>query len=417
MFTIYGLMETGHTKEAHQLAESSVRDIVRANFLSEVYAPNPEDHGGDDFGEGRLLPSGVRPSVFGAVQLIDSIWLLNGFKYDSGMPTMHTYFGCGYIENLRMNGKVFNASVVGENVTLSGTYCKENKKVHVGAEQFYNEDGFGGEALRYVDNIAETLAQWQDNTAQMDIVDGRGKVTVSSSTTENYGYIESIVRLNTADFPIFTVDIDSCSEAQWALKCVVGGYGEDIILISDNSAVGRTEINLLENGIPRSKNLSVTLKFFAIGKGEGKYVSVNGFEMNTQPLNIDFATDEGWFPSKSDLPITLTTAGNKGTFTLGSGSAGWGTITYYANINTIDNRYLVLDVESTDCHIELEVNGGAPKYVLGKTTGEYYIDMQAEDSYFERGVNVNTKLSMSLVGNSGQKAVVCRIYTVAEYIG
>lgn len=139
--------------------------------------------------------------------------------------------------------------------------------------------------------------------------------------------------------------------------------------------------------------------------------------MNTQPLNIDFATDEGWFPSKSDLPITLTTAGNKGTFTLGSGSAGWGTITYYANINTIDNRYLVLDVESTDCHIELEVNGGAPKYVLGKTTGEYYIDMQAEDSYFERGVNVNTKLSMSLVGNSGQKAVVCRIYTVAEYIG
>lgn len=417
MFTIYGLMETGHTKEAHQLAESSVRDIVRANFLSEVYAPNPEDHGGDNFGEGRLLPSGVRPSVFGAVQLIDSIWLLNGFKYDSGIPTMHTYFGCGYIENLRMNGKVFNASVVGENVTLSGTYCKENKKVHVGAEQFYNEDGFGGEAPRYVDNTAETLAQWQDNTAQMDIVDGRGKVTVSSATTENYGYIESVVRLNTADFPIFTVDIDSCSEAQWALKCVVGGYGEDIVLISDNSAVGRTEINLLENGIPRSKNLSVTLKLFAIGKGEGKYVSVNGFEMNTQPLNIDFATDEGWFPSKSDLPITLTTAGNKGTFTLGSGSAGWGTITYYANINTIDNRYLVLDVESTDCHIELEVNGGAPKYVLGKTTGEYYIDMQAEDSYFERGVNVNTKLSMSLVGNSGQKAVVCRIYTAAEYIG
>ena len=57
----------------------------------------------------------------------------------------------------------------------------------------------------------------------MDIVDGRGKVAVSSFTTENYGYIESIVRLNTADFPIFTVDIDSCSEAQWALKCVVGG--------------------------------------------------------------------------------------------------------------------------------------------------------------------------------------------------
>lgn len=101
MYAIYGLMDNGYTTEACALAESSVRDVVRAQFIAEAYTS-------DD----KPSVSGVQPSIFGAIQLIDSVWILNGFRYDSGATRTHTLFGGGYIENLHVNGKIFNAESV-----------------------------------------------------------------------------------------------------------------------------------------------------------------------------------------------------------------------------------------------------------------------------------------------------------------
>ena len=95
------LKETIYTTEACALAESSVRDVVCAQFIAEAYTS-------DD----KPAVSGVWPSIFGAIQLIDSVWILNGFRYDSGAPRTHTLFGGGYIENLHVNGKIFNAESV-----------------------------------------------------------------------------------------------------------------------------------------------------------------------------------------------------------------------------------------------------------------------------------------------------------------
>lgn len=75
MYAIYGLMDNGYTTEACALAESSVRDVVRAQFIAEAYTS-------DD-----------KPAV-------------------SGAPRTHTLFGRGYIENLHVNGKIFNAESV-----------------------------------------------------------------------------------------------------------------------------------------------------------------------------------------------------------------------------------------------------------------------------------------------------------------
>lgn len=97
MYAIYGLMDNGYTTEACALAESS----VSAQFIAEAYTS-------DD----KPAVSGVWPSIFGAIQLIDSVWILNGFRYDSGAPRTHTLFGGGYIENLHVNGKIFNAESV-----------------------------------------------------------------------------------------------------------------------------------------------------------------------------------------------------------------------------------------------------------------------------------------------------------------
>ena len=73
---------------------------------------NCKTHQIQEISDDKPAVSGVRPSIFGAIQLIDSVWILNGFRYDSGAPRTHTLFGGGYIENLHVNGKIFNAESV-----------------------------------------------------------------------------------------------------------------------------------------------------------------------------------------------------------------------------------------------------------------------------------------------------------------
>lgn len=94
-YTIYGLMEKGFTNEAQIMIEASVRDVVRSRFLGENYTE-------DDM----PVCWGVRPSLFGVVQLADGIWLRNGFRYDNGGMVKHRLFGTsGYIKNVILNGK------------------------------------------------------------------------------------------------------------------------------------------------------------------------------------------------------------------------------------------------------------------------------------------------------------------------
>ncbi len=69
-FTVYGLIKHGYTKKAVQLMEATLRDIVKANgSFAEQYSP-------DD-----LKPDGVRPSLFGALSVIDFTLLINGRSY------------------------------------------------------------------------------------------------------------------------------------------------------------------------------------------------------------------------------------------------------------------------------------------------------------------------------------------------
>ncbi len=76
-YTAYGLLEHGYYDRALGLIEANLRDIIKANAtFAEVYV-----------GE-NLQPIGVRPSLFGASTIIDFVWLLNGYKYDRGIPTV-----------------------------------------------------------------------------------------------------------------------------------------------------------------------------------------------------------------------------------------------------------------------------------------------------------------------------------------
>ena len=74
-YSVYGLLQHGYVEKAQGVIEANLRDIVRAK------ATFAEQYVGDDF-----EPDGVRPSLFGSSTLIDFVWLLNGFKYDRGIP-------------------------------------------------------------------------------------------------------------------------------------------------------------------------------------------------------------------------------------------------------------------------------------------------------------------------------------------
>lgn len=66
----------GRSDTARTLAAITIRDIIASGFFAEEY--NHED--------GRLLPSGVRPSVFGCALLINALWLLNGQSLTEDAP-------------------------------------------------------------------------------------------------------------------------------------------------------------------------------------------------------------------------------------------------------------------------------------------------------------------------------------------
>lgn len=99
-YTIYGLIEKGFREEACTLIEASVRDVVRSRFFGENYTE-----------EDPPVCWGVRPSLFGVVQLIDGVWLRNGYRYDSGALVEHgLYKEAGFVENIHANGTVQNYS-------------------------------------------------------------------------------------------------------------------------------------------------------------------------------------------------------------------------------------------------------------------------------------------------------------------
>ncbi|RED85577.1 hypothetical protein [Cohnella phaseoli] len=112
-FLIYGFLEKGYLEEAQQVLEVSMRDVVRAYEFAEQYDVSHPPR-----------PTGVRPSVFGAGMLIDTVLLKNGYKLDKGKPQFVNIFGAdGGVENLMIRGHQLNLVLDGqeETVTLTGS--------------------------------------------------------------------------------------------------------------------------------------------------------------------------------------------------------------------------------------------------------------------------------------------------------
>jgi hypothetical protein len=78
-FTAYGLIEQGMFSEAREFINVLLRDQIRAGEFAENYVGR---HGPG----GSPHAAGVKPSLFGAAQMIDFTCMNNGVRLDQGMP-------------------------------------------------------------------------------------------------------------------------------------------------------------------------------------------------------------------------------------------------------------------------------------------------------------------------------------------
>lgn len=78
-FMTYGLLDQGQAGQANVLVNALTRDMVRSGTFAEVYQAAPD-------GTGTPIARGVSPSLFGIANLIDNVWMNNGYRLDVGGP-------------------------------------------------------------------------------------------------------------------------------------------------------------------------------------------------------------------------------------------------------------------------------------------------------------------------------------------
>lgn len=117
-YTVYGLLQRGYDKRAKQNIEINLRDIIRA------HASFAEQYIGEDF-----QPDGVRPSLFGSSTVIDFVMLMNGYKYDRGIPqTIILKKEPAGVRNILFRGKRMEIATNGRSKMVSYRNYKNEKQ-------------------------------------------------------------------------------------------------------------------------------------------------------------------------------------------------------------------------------------------------------------------------------------------------
>lgn len=112
-YMVYGLMQRGRVDDANKLLQASVRDIVRSHSMGEVLCMGSAQK--STVLDGNPYVDGVAPSTFGAAQLIDSMWMLNGYHFESGTLTVANN-RAGSVSNIRRAGHVWSFRSDGKTV-------------------------------------------------------------------------------------------------------------------------------------------------------------------------------------------------------------------------------------------------------------------------------------------------------------
>ncbi|MEK5418587.1 S-layer homology domain-containing protein [Paenibacillus sp. FSL L8-0708] len=118
-YMTYGLLDHGLSEEASSFIHSVTRDIVRTKTFAEVYEKSSDDINAIP------IATSIYPSLFGIVNLIDNVWMANGYRMDLGAPAFVRLPGAtGGVAGLTWMGKIFDADINGATIQLSGEALK-----------------------------------------------------------------------------------------------------------------------------------------------------------------------------------------------------------------------------------------------------------------------------------------------------
>jgi len=92
-YTLRGVWQYGEAKEANLMAEAALREVTLAGEFSESY--------GQQFPP---APTGVVPSLFGAMHILDAALWHNGVCLGEGAPLLTDLAASGGVANLRLRG-------------------------------------------------------------------------------------------------------------------------------------------------------------------------------------------------------------------------------------------------------------------------------------------------------------------------
>lgn len=105
-YTLYGLVRNGRADIAGDMVQALLRDIPRSGFIGELY---------NSVWRGTVC-EGVRPSLFGAILMIDNVWLMNGFMYhEGGIGAMNLFDRSSGVSGIRLNGVDYSITMDGQN--------------------------------------------------------------------------------------------------------------------------------------------------------------------------------------------------------------------------------------------------------------------------------------------------------------
>ncbi len=176
---IYGLLDEGEIGKADVLTNAITRDMVRSGWFAEVYQNSGEGL------ESRPIARGVRPSLFGIAQLVDNVWMANGFRVDQGQPAALRMPGReGGITGMSHGGRRVDVDLTTSGVTLSGP----------GADALCTDVAIDeGETVRWAEATCAPDTQ-VEVTAQTRCLAGKTYVAVRAT---NSGADAAMIRLDT----------------------------------------------------------------------------------------------------------------------------------------------------------------------------------------------------------------------------
>ncbi|SFG54135.1 hypothetical protein SAMN05421678_106287 [Actinopolymorpha cephalotaxi] len=119
--TIYGLLDHHEPERATVLSNAILRDATRTDMFAERY--QWEDSG--------VFPAGQRPSLFGVADVIDAVWMNNGYRMDAGRPGFVMLpQSNGGVDNLRFQGRRLDVRVSSDTgeVRLDGSLVRDDMR-------------------------------------------------------------------------------------------------------------------------------------------------------------------------------------------------------------------------------------------------------------------------------------------------